>query len=115
MTKKTFRDKTSHLDRFFSDDTAPVMAEAEKPQETHSTYEMPRAYETHATSWSHHVSSVPPAPAAPYYRLNLKLKEEYHVYLANESWKARKSITQYLNDLIQADKDTKRTQDTMNI
>jgi hypothetical protein len=41
-----------------------------------------------------------------YYRINLKLKAEYKDYLEWVSWKNKKSITQYINDLIEADKET---------
>jgi hypothetical protein len=44
-----------------------------------------------------------------YYRLNLKLRGEYRQYLDDESWKARKSITEYLNDLIAADMKAKKS------
>lgn len=82
MPKKTFKDSAAHLDRFFSDTSGP--------QETHTP--------------------TPAAPPAPkYYRLNLKLKAEYREYLERVSWEAHKSITQYLNDLIEADKATRDT------
>jgi hypothetical protein len=56
---------------------------------------------------------TPSAPAKPrYYRLNLKLKAEHKEYLERVSWEAHKSITQYLNDLIEADKAIKDTQNT---
>ena len=42
-----------------------------------------------------------------YYRINLKLKAEYKEYLENASWMHRKSVTQYINDLIAADKEKK--------
>jgi len=41
------------------------------------------------------------------YRINLKLRPEFKEYLTEESWKSRKSVTEYVNDLIQADKDAK--------
>ena len=60
-----------------------------------------------------------PAPASDgepkYYRLNLKLKAEYKAYLEQVSWENRKSITQYINELIQADMDTQNTQDIKDI
>jgi hypothetical protein len=84
VSKKTFN--KSHLDRFFSE-----------PEEngTHKTQGTDRAQRTHD-------SSMP-----KYYRLNLKLKSEYKEYLERVSWEAHKSITQYLNDLIEADKTKK--------
>jgi hypothetical protein len=75
VSKKTFKEKTGHLDRFFS-----------RPEESN------RIHETDETG------------TPKYYRLNLKLKSEYKEYLDHVSWQNKKSITQYLNDLIQADK-----------
>jgi hypothetical protein len=42
------------------------------------------------------------------YRLNVKLRSEFRQYLDDEAWKARMSITEYLNNLIQADMDKKK-------
>jgi len=53
-------------------------------------------------------ATPPPAESNPnqkYYRINLKLKAEYKDYLEQASWDSRKSITQYINDLIAADKE----------
>lgn len=46
-------------------------------------------------------------PQQTHYRINLKLRPQYREYLELESWKARKSITEYMNDLIEADKQRK--------
>ena len=40
-----------------------------------------------------------------YYRFNAKMPIEFHDYLAERAWITRKSITQYINDLVQADMD----------
>ena len=85
MAKKTFKDDTSHLDRFFS--------ETQKKHGTHKP----------------HIEKLKP------YRINLKLKGEYKEYLDRVSWESHKSITQYINDLIEADRvaqDTENIQDT---
>ena len=86
MPKKTFKENTEHLDRFFSGDDE---------NET---------YETQSTRITQNTQTKRAAQPTEYYRLNLKLKKEYRDYLDNASWAARKSITQYLNDLIEADK-----------
>jgi len=39
------------------------------------------------------------------YRINLRLSEEYKEYLDWASWSRKKSITQYVNELIAADKE----------
>ena len=87
MAKKTFKDSTAHLDRFFSE--SGEASRTQEPQEPQST-----------------TASTP-----KYYRLNLKLKAEYRDYLEQASWESRKSITQYLNNLIERDMDIRATQD----
>lgn len=82
MSKKNFKDNAANLDRFFS---------AAETHDTQSTQEPLRTQETQKT----------------HYRINLKLRPEFREYLDTEAWKARKSITEYINDLIQADKDSK--------
>lgn len=95
--KKTFKDNTAHLERFFSTAEEIGTDEPHEPQRTHKTQS---THETHTT----------PAPTQPkHYRLNLKLKHEYKEYLDRVSWENRKSITQYINDLIEADKTKKDT------
>ena len=64
----------------------------------------PETQRTHDTQRTHGTPK--------YYRLNLKLKAEYKEYLDLVAWESRKSITQYLNDLIEADKATRDTQNT---
>ena len=44
-----------------------------------------------------------PEAQPTYYRLNLKLRGEFRQYLDDESWKARISMTEYINRLIEAD------------
>ena len=113
MPKKTFKNSTAHLDRFFSN---PDENGTQKTQETYKTRRAQRT-QTNVEEMSAEAASGEPFPApagfkggsplAPteprYYRLNLKLKTEYKEYLERVSWEAHKSITQYLNDLIGAD------------
>lgn len=96
--KKTFRDNTAHLERFFSTPDEIGAHGTDKPHDTQRTHEPQNAHAPNATQ-------------PKYYRLNLKLKIEYKEYLDNVSWENRKSITQYINDLIEADK----TKNTRNI
>ncbi len=93
MSKKNFKDSTSHLDRFFSD-------QGETP-EAHDTQEEQRAPET-----------PPISPSSKYYRINLKLKAEYREYLERVSWESHQSITQYINNLIEDDMVAKDIRDT---
>jgi hypothetical protein len=46
--------------------------------------------------------------AHPYFRFNLKLKSEYKEYLKWASWRDQKSVTRYINDLIEADRGKNR-------
>ncbi len=46
----------------------------------------------------------PAAAPAEHYRVNLKLRPQYRQYLTEAAWLDRKSITEYINDLIEADK-----------
>ena len=88
MARKTFKEKTEHLDRFFTE-----------PDET-ELQETVRTHETHKTQ------------TQKYYRLNLKLKAEHKEYLSLASARARKSITEYINGLIAADKVKNQIWDT---
>jgi len=81
MNKKSFKDNTVNIDRFFS------------ASETHGTHETQRTHGTHRT----------------HYRMNLKLRPEFKEYLTDRAWQSRKSITEYINDLIQADMDIRGT------
>ena len=82
MNKKNFKDNTVNIDRFFSN------AEPQNTSNADNTQKTLRTHQTH-------------------YRINLKLRPEFREYLDDAAWKARKSITEYINDLIQADKDIK--------
>lgn len=96
MNKKNFKDNTANIDRFFS---GAGTQETDDTQNTQSTSE---------TLSTHDISDTPQKS----YRINLKLRPEYRQYLDDEAWKARKSITEYLNDLIQADMDEKNMKNT---
>ena len=96
MSKKSFKDN-------------PALAFISTPQDANETHEPQKTQGTQGTYDTH----TPPPPK--YYRLNLKLKAEYRDYLDRVSWENRKSITQYLNDLIEADRAAKDTQDTQDI
>jgi len=83
MSKKNFKDNTANIDRFFS--------EAQSTLETQNTENAVSTSETQEKP----------------YRINLKLRPKFRKYLDDEAWKARTSITEYLNELIQADMDKK--------
>ena len=104
MAKKTFKDSTSHLDRFFSDD------EPEPAEQAYETHETPKTHGTQKTYKTQ--SQTLDKPDTKYYRFNLKMAVEYKEYLAHESWKAHKTVTAYINDLIQADMDSKDIRNT---
>lgn len=92
MSKKTFKDNTTNIDRFFSVTS----------QESNST----NTQEVHGTHKTHEVQKV--TESIKYYRFNLKMKPEFKQFLDEESWKARTTVTQYINDLIQADMNRKQ-------
>lgn len=89
MSRKNFKDSTAHLDQFFS-----------TPLETPVTLEDPAALES---------TTAPEISVATegYRRLNLKVTKEIKKYLDQVSWENRKSITKYICDLIQKDKETR--------
>jgi len=80
MPKKSFKDN-------------PALAFIGNTQETQE------AQQTQSTTNAHNTQE----PQQTHYRINLKLRPEFRQYLDDEAWKARKSITEYLNDLIAAD------------
>ena len=106
MPKKSFKDNPA----------LAFIGSTQEPQEahrTHGTHEPDRGNTPIKEKAAFTSSGFPTtAPQQKHYRLNLKLKAEYKDYLDRVSWENRKSITQYVNDLIQADMDTKNTQDT---
>ena len=106
MPKKNFKENISHLDRFFSESD-----ETHRTHNTDSTHETYNTDKTHEAQSEQNFSITQPQnpPEQKYYRLNLKLKAEHKEYLAEASWKARKSITEYINDLIETDKATQDT------
>ena len=99
MAKKTFGG--DHLDRFFTKPEEPDLPGTQSAYETHKTQR------THSTQKPHEAGET---HGAQHYRLNLKLRAEYKDYLADASWAARKSITEYINDLIGADMAAKAAQ-----
>lgn len=96
MTKKNFKENTTAIDRFFSDTL-----------ET-KTYNVPDAHETYDVPVAHETRNVPLPP----YRINLRVRPEYKKHLEEMSWKTRKNITEYINDLIKEDISIKGTSDT---
>jgi hypothetical protein len=102
MPKKTFKENVTVHDMFMSDNKPEQVEEKEQPQTTQGTV---GTHATHETQQPHETQT----PAAKFYRINLKLKPEFQKYLDDEAWKARMSITQYINNLIQADMDSKST------
>lgn len=108
MSKKSFKDPTANIDRLFSNAETYSTDKEPKPHDTPKPQEPQKAYNTQNTYDTSKTHGTPKT----YYRINLKLRPEYKEYLTDEAWKARKSITEYVNDLIQKDRDSKGTQDT---
>jgi len=98
MSKKSFKDNAANINRFFSEN------DTQTADSTPNTLDTSRTYSTQNTA---DTSCTYDTQAKPY-RINLKLRPQFKNYLDDAAWKARKSITEYLNDLIQADIDSKK-------
>lgn len=109
MSKKTFKDKTEHLDRFFSEPEEEN--KTHEPQGTHKKgFPAQTGFPSVPAGFPGGFPATPLKPAKKeYYRINLKLDIEHKEYLSNAAWKKKKSITQYINDLIEMDKTSKDT------
>jgi hypothetical protein len=75
--------------------------ETQSTQETHETHSTDGTQGTQQT----HRKYNKPAKVNPF-RINLKLRAEYKDYLEVEAWKQKKSVTEFINDLIKAHKDS---------
>ena len=84
MEKKSFKDNPALA--FIGS------AQTDNAQDIHSTHETQRIQDAQQTHW----------------RMNIKLPWEYRQYLDDEAWKARISMTEYINRLIAADMEKKR-------
>ena len=73
-------------------------------QGTHNTHEPHNTDGTQGTQQTHRKYNKP--ERANPYRINLKLRAEYKDYLEVEAWKQKKSVTEFINDLIKAHKDS---------
>jgi len=94
MPKKSFKDNTDHLDAFFTpkeDTFNEDTSKGDTPNEDTSKEASIKIREAKSVE--------SPAP----YRLNITLRPEHREHLKEASWKARKSMSQYLSDLIEAD------------
>lgn len=83
MAKKKFIDNTANIDRLFSEFEDTNRPEEQPVQET-AAQEAPKAEEK------------------TFYRINLKLDGRHKEFLDVMSWRQQKSITQFLNDMIEA-------------
>ena len=106
MPKKSFKNNPALAFIGNTRNTEPEESGTYEPQGTQRTQEGSGTNPAQINSGN--FPAQPPASLSQkYYRLNLKLKAEYKEYLERVSWEAHKSITQYLNDLIEADKATR--------
>lgn len=60
---------------------------------------------TQYTEGTEYTKDTPKKAAKKKYRVNLALDGELETYLHNIAWTKRTSITQYINDLIRADRE----------
>jgi len=91
MGKKGFAESAAHLDKFFSDTGT---------------------HRTQGTQGTQGTQAPTQLEEPKHYRINLKLKAEFREYLDRVAWEDHKSITQYINDLIEEDRYTRDTEDT---
>ena len=110
MPKKSFKDNPALA--FIGNQQEPLSKQRTHETQKENTPVKENPLQSPALSTAVH----PPTPVSDgeptYYRINLKLRVEYKTYLEQVSWENRKSITQYINELIQADMDTRDTKDT---
>ncbi len=117
MAKKSFKDNTSNINRFFSVSDVP---NTDKTHETSDEYTTPKTHDAlnmpdalnvsdshgaQETDMTHdtHVTSD-----KQYYRFNLKTPMEYKEFLDEASWKRRMNVTQYINSLIKEQMDKEK-------
>ena len=96
--------RTPGIDRM--QDTLPPLvtekAQEKAPEKAPEKVWTSAIYETHSTHETHDAPETQDdRRMAQNYRINLKLRAEYREYLELEAWKARKSITEFINDLIE--------------
>lgn len=89
MDKKNFKSNTQSIDKLFSNAS--------------NVYNNVDEYNDHYNYNNHNVVIDNKKPK--YHHFNLKLTNEYKKFLEDASWRARKSVTQYLRDLIKEQMD----------
>ena len=113
MPKKSFKNNPAlaFIDQPQEAHEGQEVQPPQRTQDTPGTHITPSTHKTHDTS----MPQEPPKPQEPQeppkpepYRINLKLRGEFKQFLDDEAWKARKSITEYLNELIAADMEAKQ-------
>ena len=102
MSKKTFKNKTEHLDKFFSEPEEKNGAEG--TQQIKKDFPLTTGFTTVPAELSGGFPATQLNPKKEYYRINLKLDIQHKKYLDRVAWENKKSITQYINDLIEKDK-----------
>lgn len=92
MAKKSFKDTEHAADKFFG---------KLNTQTTQEIRPVSNVQDIHNTQTTSNTSNTQEKP----YRINLALRPEFKRYLFVKSHKSLKSITEYINDLIQIDMD----------
>jgi hypothetical protein len=77
-----------------------------KTPNAHDTHSAPNALNAHDTHKSQAIYTVRKAAeqAGGYSRINLKVPSELKEHLENAAWENHQNVTQYINNLIEADK-----------
>jgi ABC-type uncharacterized transport system auxiliary subunit len=114
MPKKTFKgsDGADVLDKMLTGTVqakTPKTTVAKKTQQTQRTHQTSQTHETHKPYKTHqthetHKTHKTYNQTTNSYRINLRLAPDHREYLEDMSWSNRISITDYINNLIEADK-----------
>jgi len=117
MPKKSFKDNTDHLDAFFTpkEVSKEVPSEETSIEDTIGTHQKAtmealeeisrgkgKVFENAPESTKKKKSGAPTLNSTSH-RINIGLSLEQKGYLKEASWVARKSMSRYLSDLIDAD------------
>ncbi len=104
MSKKTFKDNTANIDKFFS----VRDFEPQKQRDLLSVIDMQGTSDTRDTQNTTDINDTSCVQdtnksSSAYYRINLKLNPGFKDYLKQASWEQKMSITEYINELIKTD------------
>lgn len=98
---KSFKDNIKGADKLFSANDITDIQDIQNTQNVQNIENISDIKDT-----SKNIQKKPRGKG--FYRINLKLDGELEEYIKEEAWKNRLSVTEYLNGLIRADRNTKK-------